>query len=151
VRERDLHSISRYRTGKNARWRNASFLSAKTRRTASQFRRHVTGTCGLARMRKKYNAVLTACGTPLAAASSCVADFFRDVFVERRALALRYETTRTLLLYALWSTDLDRSRSRSAVDERQLAETRTVSNRSNVRLVDEYLQSITSTITHYQH
>ena len=87
--ERDLHSISRYRTGKNARWRNASFLSAKTRRTASQFRRHVTGTCGLARMRKKYNAVLTACGTPLAAASSCVADFFRDVFVERRALALR--------------------------------------------------------------
>ena len=38
--------------------------------------------------------------------------------------------------------DLDSSGPRSAVDESQLAETCTIADRSNVRLVNEYLQLI---------
>jgi len=47
-------------------------------------------TCGeIGKIRHGFDCLRNAGGTPLAAASSCVADFFRDVFVERKTLAMQ--------------------------------------------------------------
>ena len=53
-----------------------------TERTAPQFRRHADGICG--KIQHGSNCLRNAGGTPLAAANSCVTDFFRDVYVERK-------------------------------------------------------------------
>jgi len=44
----------------------------------------------LTMMMMMMNCLRNAGGTPMAAASSCVTDFFRDVFVERKTFAFTF-------------------------------------------------------------